>query len=72
MAKKEYKTGTKKYYISNRKERDKQNNDYKRNHYRRFNLLIRNDEAEILEKLESVESKSQYIVDLIRKDIHGS
>ena len=78
MAKKEYKSGTKMFYIDkngyrrNRKEYDRINNDYKKETYERLTIRIRKDDTEILEKLESVESKNKYILDLIREDIKAS
>ena len=78
MAKKEYKSGTKRYYIDkdgyrrNRKEYDKVNNEYKLRTYERLTLRIRKDDTEILEKLNEVDSKQGYIIDLIRQDIKAS
>lgn len=78
MAQKEYKTGTKRYYVSktgkkrNRKEVDKKNEEYKKVTYERVNVRIRKDETEVLEKLNSVKSKNNYIVELIRADIKAS
>jgi len=77
--KKEYKSGTKRYYIdklgqkTNRKNKDKVNNEYKARTYQRVTIIIRkNEEQDVIEKLESVESKTQYIINLIRKDIEAS
>lgn len=78
MPKKEYKSGTKKYYIDkdgykrDRKEYDRINNEYKKRTYERLTIRIRKDDTEVLEKLESVESKNNYIVELIRADIKAS
>lgn len=78
MAKKEYKTGTKRFYIDkdgykhNRKNTDRLNNEYKKRTYASVNIRIRKDDTEVLEKLASVESKNAYIIDLIRKDIKAS
>lgn len=79
MAKrKQYSTGTKKYYIDengykhDRKTRDKLTNEYKARTYHRVALLIRKEETDVIKKLESVESKTQYIIDLIKKDIEAS
>lgn len=75
--KKEYKTGTKDYYLvngekRNRKKVDANNRKYKEKTYSIVRLLIRKEETEVLEKLNSVESKTQYIINLIRKDIEAS
>lgn len=78
MAKKEYKTGNKYYYISkegyfrDRKTVDRINNEYKKATYERLTIRIRKDDTEILEKLDSVESKNAYIIELIRNDIKAS
>ena len=78
MAQKEYKTGTKRYYVDkngnkrNRKEVDKKNEEYKKATYERVNVRIRKDDTEVLEKLNSVKSKNNYIVELIRADIKAS
>ena len=77
MAKKEYRSGTKMFYIDkngyrrNRKEYDRINNDYKKATYERLTIRIRKDDTEILDKLNSVESKNNYITELIRKDIRN-
>lgn len=78
MAKKEYKSGTKMFYIDkdgyrhDRKNTDKLNAEYKKKTYTTFTMRIRKEETEVLEKLESVDSKTKYIVDLIKKDIKAS
>lgn len=78
MPKKVYKSGTKKYYIDkdgykrDRKEYDRINNEYKKRTYERLTIRIRKDDEEVLEKLDSVESKNNYIVELIRADIKAS
>lgn len=79
MKSKDYKSGSKKYIIGtdgykrNRKTINRINNDYKRKTYKSIMLRMRYDEDEdVLAKLESVESKKDYIVDLIRKDIKAS
>lgn len=78
MAKKEYKNGSKRYivgtdgYRRNRKNVQNWNNKYKAETYKRIALLVRKDDTEVIEKLESVESKNAYIIDLIRKDIKAS
>lgn len=72
---KEYKSGTKKYYIDkdgykrNRKNTDKLTNEYKKRTYEAYTFRVRKDETDVIEKLASVESKAQYIIELIRKDI---
>lgn len=78
MAKKEYKSGTKLFYIDkdgyrhDRKNTDRLNAEYKKKNYTSVNIRIRKDDTEILEKLETVESKNKYILDLIREDIKAS
>ncbi len=52
------------------KERNKQINDWKRKNVRRVLLEVsREQEQDILEKLESQKSMNAYIKDLIRQDI---
>ena len=58
-------------YRRNRKEYDRINNDYKKATYERLTIRIRKDDTEILDKLNSVESKNNYITELIRKDIRN-
>lgn len=76
--KKEYKTGTKRFYVSKsglktpRKEADKKNTEYKRDNYKQIKFLVRKDDTEVLEKLDSVPSKAEYILKLIRNDIKAS
>ena len=78
MAQKEYKSGTRKYYIDkngykrDRKNTDRLVNEYKKRTYERLTIRIRKDDEEVLEKLDSVESKNNYIVELIRADIKAS
>ena len=43
--------------------------DYARKHYKRVELKIRLDETDVINKLDSVESKNAYILNLIKKDI---
>ncbi len=75
---KEYKSGDKRFYIGsdgykrNRANADRLNSEYKSRTYRRITLLIRKDDTDVLEKLDSVEPINAYIVDLIRKDIKAS
>lgn len=46
------------------------NNQYKKKTYKEYMLrLNKNTDADIIEKIENVESKRNYIIDLIRKDI---
>ena len=76
--KKEYKTGTRRFYVSKsglkkpRKEADKKNNEYKRDNYKQIKFLVKKDDTEVLEKLDSVPNKAEYILRLIRKDIEAS
>ena len=45
-------------------------NQYKNKTYKEYMLrLNKNTDADIIEKIENVESKRNYIIDLIRKDI---
>ena len=77
--KKEYKSGNRIYYIdkygqkTKRKNKDKVNNEYKARTYQRVTIIVRkDDEKDVIDKLESVESKTQYNINLIRKDIDAS
>lgn len=78
MAKKEYKSGTKKYYIDkdgykrDRKNTNKLVNEYKKRTYEAYTIRVRKTETDVIEKLASVESKTKYIMELIRKDIKAS
>ena len=79
MPKKKYvRGGTSKYFITqngrkiDRKEFDESNKEYKRLTYERLTIRIRKDDTEVLQKLESVKSKNNYILELIRKDIKAS
>ena len=78
MAKKEYKSGTREYYISkegykrDRKEYDRINSEYKKLNYKSVTIRIRKEDFEILQKLNSVKSKNNYILELIRADIKAS
>ena len=47
-------------------------NDYNKEHYKRYGLMISIKEKDVIEKLESVYSKNRYIIDLIKKDIEKS
>lgn len=75
MAEKKYKRGTKKYVIGtdgykrDRKTMNKNQWEYKQKTYQAFTFRIRKDDTEILEKLDSVPNKTEYILNLIRKDI---
>ena len=45
-------------------------NEYAKEHYKRFQLLLSRDkDKDIIEKLNSVHSKSAYVKELIRKDL---
>ena len=59
---------TKKKVYSNGKTSE-EINSYNRNRYIRVEVNVRYDDYEVLEKLDSVPSKSRYILELIRKDI---
>ena len=63
---------TKDGYLVDRKRLNELNNKFKKETYERLTIRIRKDDTEILEKLESVENKNKYILDLIRKDIKAS
>ena len=46
------------------------NNQYKKETYKEYTLrLNKNTNADVIEKIENVENKRNYIIDLIRKDI---
>lgn len=47
----------------------KKNYDYKRKKYKRYIVLVRKDDDEIINKLNSVKSKNKYINNLINEDI---
>lgn len=47
----------------------KAKNKYDKKTYFRLSLLIRKDDKEIINKLESVPSKNGYIINLIKEDI---
>ena len=47
----------------------KAKNKYDKKTYLRLSLLIRKDDKEIINKLESVPSKNGYIINLIKEDI---
>lgn len=44
-------------------------NDYNKEHYKRYGLMVSIKEKDVISKLESVASKNKYIIDLIKKDI---
>lgn len=46
-------------------------NQHQKNKYKRVVALIRNDDTELIEKLNSVESINGYVYDLIKKDVYG-
>lgn len=76
--KKEYKNGTRKYIIGSdgykrdRKSVNKYNKEFKKKTYTQIAIRIRKDDEEILVKLNSVENKTEYILNLIREDIKAS
>ena len=76
--KKEYKNGTRKYIIGSdgykrdRKSVNKYNKEFKKKTYTQIAIRIRKDDEEILVKLNSVENKTEYILNLIRADIKAS
>lgn len=43
--------------------------DYNKETYKRYSLMIRKDNVDVIEKLESQPSKNAYIISLIEKDI---
>ena len=47
-------------------------NEFRRKNYKRIDLQIPLRETEILEKLKTVENRTSYILDLIRKDIQSN
>lgn len=77
MAKKnsDYASGSKKYIIGtdgykrNRKAVQKYQQERHKKVYQKISLLIRKEDTDILDKLNSVENKKDYILGLIRKDI---
>ena len=46
-------------------------NDYNKDHYKRYGLMVSIKEKDVIKKLDSVASKNRYIIDLIKKDILG-
>lgn len=46
-------------------------NDYNKDHYKRYGLMVSIKEEEVIKKLDSVYSKNRYIINLIKKDIEG-
>lgn len=44
-------------------------NDYNKDHYKRYGLMVSIKEKDVIKKLDSVASKNRYIIDLIKKDI---
>ena len=42
---------------------------YDKENYKHYHIKVRCDEKEVIEKLNTVESKNGYILDLIKKDI---
>ena len=47
----------------------KYNNDFKKKHYKRVTILVPYNETDLLSYLNSKDSKSGYILDLIRNDM---
>lgn len=47
-------------------------NNYIKDNYRTFKIRIRNDDNVILHKLDNIDNKNRYILDLIRKDIYDN
>lgn len=43
---------------------------YRKTNYREYRFQVRKDDTEIIEKLESVPNRKEYLVDLIREDIY--
>ena len=79
MATKKYKNGgTRKTIVDNtgykrdRKETNKRDMEYKKNTYTAITFRVRKDDIDVLEKLNEVDNKQAYIIDLIRKDIKAS
>lgn len=52
-----------------KKSRSKYQKKYTEEHYKKITVLIKLDEWNVIKKLESVDSMSEYIVDLIKADI---
>lgn len=46
--------------------------EFQKETYQRFTVRVRKDETDVLEKLNNVENKAQYIINLIRADIEKS
>lgn len=63
---------TKDGYLVDRIKFNEQNKKYKKETYEKLTVRIRKDDTEVLKKLESVKSKNNYILELIRKDIKAS
>lgn len=42
-------------------------NDYNKDHYKRYDLMVSIKEKDVIKKLDSVASKNRYIIDLIKK-----
>ena len=45
-------------------------NDFKKKNYKRVGIQIPLKDVEVIKKLESVENKNRYLIDLIRQDIN--
>lgn len=53
-----------------KKHKNQYNNQYKKKTYKEYMLrLNKNADVDVIEKIENVENKRNYIIDLIRKDI---
>ena len=50
-------------------DKTKYDNDFKKKHYKRVTILVPYNENDLLSYLNSKDSKSGYILDLIRKDM---
>jgi len=54
------------------KKRYLRNEEYKKETYIQFAFRVRKDDTVVLDKLQSVGNRSEYIMNLIRKDIENS
>lgn len=43
--------------------------EYKKKNYKRYNIIVRLDDKDVLEKLDSVKSVNGYILGLIKEDL---
>ena len=46
-------------------------NDFQKNNYKRIVSLIRKDDTDLIDKINSVESINDYVYSLIKKDVYG-